>query len=304
MFDSHFIQATSAADAYTKMCTLLDEKGHPLTTRGEPTLEVLNVSCIIEDPRRRKIPIPHFNEGFILQEAYDILNENPPRVAHSKQMLEKTMGSSSNIMFFGNELRQACSRWSLKRIINCFKEDLYTRKAVLDLSNRRPVVHTPCLLYAHFIVRDGQLHLTVETRGTAVSMGFINDVYFFTMLQELMVGWLNEYYPELELGKFLYKTGSLHTYVDENGEPLWNQTLPDGWLEPPTVNLTYNEFVTNMGQLYWSVDEFMKASEHENIDAGDITTWSDITGENFCSHLFFKHWHRELYAYFQQRQCK
>ena len=99
MFDSHFIEAEGASEAYTKMCELLDTKGHPMTTRGEPTLEVLNVSCIINDTNRRKIPIPHFNEGFILQEAYDILNENPPRVAHSKQMLEKTMGNSSNIMF-------------------------------------------------------------------------------------------------------------------------------------------------------------------------------------------------------------
>lgn len=303
-FEATHIKAKSASDAYVQMCKLL-KKGKPVTARGEPTLEVMNVSCLIDNPRDRIIPISNFNEGFILQETFDILNENPPRVAHSKQMLEKTMGSSSNIMFFGNELRQACSRWSLQRIVDCFIEDLDTRKAVLDLSNRRPVVHTPCLLYAHFIVRDNELHLTVETRGTAVSMGFINDIYFFSLLQEFMLSWLNEHYPGLSLGKLLYKTCSLHTYVDEGDKPLWDQTLGEKRIMPKLIpELSYWDWVGEMGRLYWSADQYMKAKEYENIDTGDITTWKDIKNESYCRTSLFKYWNEKLYDYFKQRQDK
>ena len=305
IFEPTHIKAKSASDAYIQMCDLIDKKGKELTARGEPTKEVMNVSCLITNPKDRIIPISNFNEGFILQETYDILNSNPPRVAHSKEMLEKTMGSSSNIMFFGNELRQACSRWSLRRIVDCFKEDINTRKAVLDLSNRRPEVHTPCLLYAHFIVRDSALHLTVETRGTAVSMGFINDIYFFTLLQEFMYGWLLEYYPELKLGQFLYKTCSLHTYIGEYGLPVWSQKLQQKRTMPSNVgqyNLVYEDWVSEMGRLYWSVDEFMKATKYENIDTGDITTWSDIQDESYCHSKLFKYWNEKLYDYFKSRQ--
>ena len=176
---------------------------------------------------------------------------------------------------------------------------------MLDLSNRRPEVHTPCLLYAHFIVRDSALHLTVETRGTAVSMGFINDIYFFTLLQEFMYGWLLEYYPELKLGQFLYKTCSLHTYIGEYGLPVWNQKLLQTRTMPSNVgqyNLVYDDWVSEMGRLYWSVDEFMKATKHENIDTGDITTWSDIKDESYCHTKLFKYWNEKLYDYFKSRQ--
>ena len=308
-FDQFQIYADSASDAYTQMCGYINKLGKPVAARGEPTLEVMNVSCLIKNPRDRIIPIDNFNEGFILQETYDILNENPPRVAHSKEMLEKTMGTSSNIMFFGNELRQACSRWSLRRIVDCFVEDINTRKAVLDLSNRRPVVHTPCLLYAHFIVRDKRLHLTVETRGTAVSMGFINDIYFFTLLQEFMLGWLQEYYSELQIGHFLYKTCSLHAYVDNYNEPLWNQNFKKEMLRTmPQLSgqytLNYEKWLSEMGKLYWAVDEFMKAKQYENIDKGDITTWSDIKEKSFCTTELFKYWNKKLYDYFKSRQNK
>ena len=87
--------------------------------------EVLNTAVLIKNPKDRVIPILKFNENFILQEAYDILNENQPRVMHSKEMLEKTMGNSKNIMFFGNEMRQAFSRWSLHRIKTLFENDKF-----------------------------------------------------------------------------------------------------------------------------------------------------------------------------------
>jgi hypothetical protein len=293
-----YAEFDSASQAYTWMSNLITEKGELVITRGEQTREVLNTAVLIKNPKDRVIPILKFNENFILQEAYDILNENQPRVMHSKEMLEKTMGSSKNIMFFGNEMRQAFSRWSLHRIKTLFENDKYTRKAILDLGNRRPVVHAPCLIYAHFIIRDNKLHMSAETRGTEVSMGFVNDVYFFTVIQEILYGWLLETYPDLELGTFLYKTTSLHYFVDKYGGPLWSNHLLDRGVEMPSDidKLRYTDFIKEMGLLYYYVDQYMKAQEVENVDAGVITTYKDVLQpriEDFKS-LFFYNWARTL----------
>ena len=140
-------EVDNAADAYKWFCSIIEEEGEYITSRGERTKEVLNAAVLINDIRDRVIPISNFNKRFILQETFDILNENQPRVMHSKEMLEKTMGNSSNIMFFGNEMRQAFSRWSLHRIKTLFEKDKYTRKAILDLGKstqaRKPTVR-PC----------------------------------------------------------------------------------------------------------------------------------------------------------------
>lgn len=293
-----YVEANSAKEAYTKLCKLIDDKGHYIEARNEPTKEILNAAVLIKNPRNRIIPIERFRHDFILQESFDILNENPPRVYHSKEMLEKTMGNSENIMFFGNEMRQAFSRWSLLKILDYFKEDKNTRKAILDLGTRRPVVHNPCLIYAHFLIRDNKLHLSSETRGTAISMGFTSDVFFFTLIQEIMLGWLREYYPELEMGDFLYKTGSLHYYCDEEGKPLWSQEMSK--VIPMTdkpFDLNHAEYVREMGALYYYVDQYMKAHPEENVDEGKISTISDCKAPdiNLFTTEFFHSWAYKIY---------
>ena len=290
-------EVDGAAEAYQWFCKLINEQGEYVTSRGERTKEVLNASVLIKNIRDRVIPISNFNERFILQETYDILNENQPRVMHSREMLEKTMGNSTNIMFFGNEMRQAFSRWSLLRIKTLFEKDKYTRKAILDLGNRRPVVHAPCMIYAHFIIRDNALHMLAETRGTEVSMGFVNDIYFYTIIQELMYNWLLETYPDLELGTFMYKTTSLHYFTNDEGGPLWPQEFTTEYRSGLFItNMSYIKYIKEMGMLYHYVDAFMKAREKEDIDGGIISTYRDLKYpdiEHFES-PFFCNWARIL----------
>ena len=170
------------------------------------------------------------------------------------------------------------------------------------------------MIYAHFIIRDDKLYMTAETRGTAVSMGFINDIFFLTLMQEILLGWIQEYYPEVEMGTFLYKTVSLHTYVNEiqehrrisrNGKyvPTWDQTFISAKeaehpiSKCPPINLTYNEFVEEMGILYHYVDTYMKATPHDDIDSGNYITYDDCQApdENLFKTSFFLEWAKELY---------
>jgi len=301
--------AENASDAYVQLTKALSDSGDIIESRGENTLELLNVSVEIKNPKHRIIPISQLKLPFILQETFDILNSNDPRVIHSKQMLEKTMGNAEDPMFFGNELRQAFSRWSFKKVLDRFIKDKNTRKAVLDLGNRRNTKHTPCMIFAHFIIRNNKLYMTAETRGTAVSMGFINDIFFLTLMQEILLGWIKEYYPEVEMGSFLYKTVSLHTYVntssDSSYSPVWSQDIliePDFHedefpIAMKDVNLTYNEFIKEMGVLYHYVDTYMKAGTNDDIDNGVYITYQDLMepDRSLFNSEFMYQWAHVLY---------
>jgi len=306
-------KAENAQDAYRQLTDALNKEGIPLESRREMTLELLNVAVEIENPRDRIVPIEQFKHDFILQETYDILNSNDPRVIHSKQMLEKTMGDSNDPMFFGNELRQAFSRWSFKKILDRFIKDKNTRKAILSLGNRRNTKHTPCMIYAHFIIREDKLYMTAETRGTAVSMGFINDIYFLTLMQEILLGWIQEYYPEVEMGTFLYKTVSLHEYVDEivteNEDdikyiPIWNQEFKVLNIIEVPFKLSYSEYIKEMGILYHYIDMYMKAKDQDNLDAGDYITYDDIENpdKNLFQTEFFYRWAHTQYIKTQNQR--
>lgn len=290
----------NATEAYKTLTNLLNNEGHIIESRNELTKEILNVSVEIENPRHRIIPINKFRLPFILQETFDILNSNDPRVIHSREMLEKTMGNSDDPMFFGNELRQAFSRWSLRKLLDRFIKDKNTRKAILDLGNRRNTKHTPCMIYAHFIIRNNKLYMTAETRGTAISMGFINDIFFLTLMQEILLGLIQEHYPEVEMGTFLYKTVSLHMYVKEDGDtPTWDQSI---LIEPEfhdveypisnaSINLNYKEYLQDMGLLYHYVDSAMKATESDDIDGGNYITYEDLQlpiRDYFNSEFFYQ----------------
>jgi len=299
MFTPELIKAKSAHDAWEQLYASIKKNGKLVEARGELTKEILNPVVEITNPYDRITRSRSFDLPFILQEAFDILNENQPRSLHSKEMLEKTMGTSNNIMFFGNEMRQACSKWSLVKLKNVLEADKNTRKAILDLGSRRPAVHYPCLIYFHLIIRENKLCASLETRSTSLFFGLPNDIFFFTLLQQLMLGWLKETYPELEMGTFLYKTTSCHYYCDKAGNPFANSGTHDNeylYFDSKKCDLSYKDYIAEMGRLYFYVDQIFKAQPLEDIDAGVITTNNDVLYplRDMFQSSFFYSWANEL----------
>ncbi len=292
-----YAEVDNARDAYKFLTNLINKEGELISARNEPTKEVLNTAVLIKNPRDRFITVPSLNLPFIYQELFDIFNENQPRVIHSREMVKKTMGFDNNIMFFGNENRSGNSRWSLLKIRDVLRDDKNSRKAVISYGSRRPKVHYPCLIYCHFIIRDDKLHLTIETRATEASVAWPNDVILFTTIQEMMLGWLREFYPELEMGHLLFKTVSMHYFCDALGKPAWSQKLNEYDYKEMKFDLTHSEWVRENGSLYHYVDEYMKAGPVEDIDNGIITTYKDIyepEPKYFKTEYFYK-WALILY---------
>jgi hypothetical protein len=115
------------------------------------------------------------------------------------------------------------------------------------------------------------------------------------------------------MGTFLYKTVSLHEYIEKPEgrgsilpyEYVWNQSIlidPEYHIEefPITyreINLNYKQFIQDMGVLYHYVDTYMKASEFDDIDSGKYIKYSDCMqpDPNLFNSPFFYEWANILY---------
>ena len=106
------------------------------------------------------------------------------------------------------------SQWD--STISLLKKDKDTRQAIMNIhipSDRHAGnADVPCTLSLHFFIREEKLHLIVNMRSNDVILGFTNDVFQFTMLQECLMMELRSTYPELEIGHYFHNAGSMHIY--------------------------------------------------------------------------------------------
>lgn len=101
-------------------------------------------------------------------------------------------------------------------IIDTLSKDKDSRQAVVNINNiyhkAHPTKDFPCTTAMQFMIRDNKLHLTVTMRSTDLVLGYCNDVFQFTMFQEMVYNELQNVYPELEIGEYTLFTTSLHIY--------------------------------------------------------------------------------------------
>ena len=100
--------------------------------------------------------------------------------------------------------------------VNILKKDKDSRQAIMNI-HRPSDRHAgnkdvACTLTLQWLIRENKLHLIVNMRSNDIVLGFTNDVFQFTMLQECMAVQLRETYPDLELGCYYHNAGSMHVY--------------------------------------------------------------------------------------------
>lgn len=106
------------------------------------------------------------------------------------------------------------SQWN--STIALLTKDKDSRQAIMNI-HRPSDRHegnkdVPCTLSLQFFIRENKLHVIVNMRSNDIILGFTNDVFQFTMLQEAMLLELKKVYPELELGAYYHNAGSMHVY--------------------------------------------------------------------------------------------
>lgn len=222
----------------------LMQYGLTSSPRGSETKELINYNITLVDPRNRVITFPERKTStrYLLGEFiwyltgsndvagilpfakfWDSLRNSGNEAGYAKD----TINSNYGTRFFGLSNLPALTRkqsslspgvklnqW--KETLDILSNDKDSRQAVMNIhvpSDRHDGnKDVPCTLTLQWFIRAGRLHLIVNMRSNDVILGFTNDVFQFTMLQEAMLVQLREVYPELQLGHYYHNAGSMHIY--------------------------------------------------------------------------------------------
>lgn len=106
------------------------------------------------------------------------------------------------------------SQWNA--LVDILKADKDSRQAIINIhkpDDRHPGnKDVACTLTLQFLIREDRLFMITNMRSNDIILGFTNDVFQFTMLQEALVLELRATYPDLKLGHYYHNAGSMHIY--------------------------------------------------------------------------------------------
>lgn len=204
-------------DALLELLSGLLRFGDRVAPRGLGTTELLGYSFRLSNPRARRIGLRarQWKESLAVGEfcwhvsqsdSLDFIAYYTPTWGQFSEDGERIASSCYGKRIFAGGDR---SQWARAKAALAF--DAATRRAVLtlvdtegDLAAARDIA---CVTSMQFLIRDGQLNCITTMRSCDVIWGLSYDVYFCTMLQELMAAQLG-----VELGWYQHICGSLHLY--------------------------------------------------------------------------------------------
>lgn len=193
--------------------------GDEAAPRGMRTRETLGYRFRLENPRARWVhnPVREWSSSFAIGELcwhlsgsddVDFVAYYAPQWREYSDDGERIWGSCYGRKIF-EEPHPDEPQWDqVKRLL---QRDIDSRRAVLTLAkpDAHPVARKdlPCISSIQFIVRDQRLHCFGVMRSNDVIWGLSYDVFFMTMLQEVLAREL-----DLALGWYEHYAASLHVY--------------------------------------------------------------------------------------------
>ena len=206
------LSATSVDDLFAVACAAVLERGQNVAPRGLRTREVLGAWLCLTEPRRRVLTIPPrvINPAFAAAEAVWILSgSDEPWIYEFNGKLIDYTDHGRLQGAYGPRFRRWVTRPGrldpgthplvepvdqLRHVVTVLEQDPDSRQAVVQLFDpaRDHQGHrdVPCTLGWRFYLRQGRLHLHTTMRSQDLWLGFPYDVFTFTVLHELVAGWL------------------------------------------------------------------------------------------------------------------
>lgn len=192
--------------------------------RGEKVKEIINYSIVVDDPRNRVITFAERKTSmkYLLGEFIWYLSGSPN--VQDINMYSKfwdaiakedgTVNSNYGTRIFGHSKLYPFNQWNKAKEL--LHKDKDSRQAIIRINHADDYTYVnhdvPCTLTLQFFIRNNALQLVVNMRSNDIWRGYCNDQFQFTMLQELMMLELREFYPDLQLGKYYHNAASMHIY--------------------------------------------------------------------------------------------
>lgn len=220
--------AGQTADAVWKAAAalLLDpEQAAPQTSRAGDTNEALHVLIELQEPSQRWISSrsPAMNPAFALVEAFWIASgrRDSKIPLYWNRTLSKYCGPGESYHgAYGHRIRHHLGIDQLDRAYSALRNNPDSRQCVLQIwdsavdlpsADGSPVDQDiPCNLLSIPKVRNGKLEWMQVIRSNDLFLGLPHNIVQFTMLQEMLSGWLG-----LTAGSYHQLSDSLHVYAKD-----------------------------------------------------------------------------------------
>lgn len=224
----HF-EATTADVVWQEAASeLIEHPEYESESRTGVTYEILRCVLTIKDPRQRWLlsRYPPYNPAFGLVEfIWIITGNNESRVLNYwNPGLPKYSGADDAYYgAYGFRLRHEFGIDQIKRAYQILSSAPETRQVILQIwgpeldlpaANGKPVSNDiPCNVMSLLKMRNGHLYWSQIMRSNDIMRGLPYNIIQFTMLQEVMAGWLGS-----RLGDYFHLSDSLHLYKSELSE--------------------------------------------------------------------------------------
>lgn len=195
--------------------------GHPVAPRGMGCLEVEGRVIRLANPRARLISAAarRWSLPYAVGEFCWHLSgsDSLEQISYYSRRWRELVDGDPHVhgSCYGRKLFHSVAgrpnQWEAIR--NLLRVDPDSRRAVLSIFTPDDVVDAagspdvPCCSTLQFLLRDGRLNLIATMRSNDLFIGFGYDIFFFTMLQELMACELG-----VDVGWYQHSAGSLHLY--------------------------------------------------------------------------------------------
>ena len=203
-------------DAFLNLLQDVFTNGETVSARGSEQKELLFCNFTIENPEDLDITSSarKFSTDYATAEWLWYLSANPKvnnigKLAKIWQLIQDEKGEAESN--YGCYLRP---QWDW--VISELMSDRDTRRATIVINQPhhkgKNKSDYPCTHYLHFFIRNDKLHMGVNMRSNDIIFGLCNDVFTFSLFQQLMLNELNSRGANVQLGTYNHHAGSLHLY--------------------------------------------------------------------------------------------
>ena len=211
-------------EAYIDTLRSVVKYGDVVSPRSNETRELMGYGFLLANPFNRFVDIPPRKPSYRLASAEmvwhwrksNVLKDLTFYAPHMSRFSDDglTINSAYGRRMWGKYGRYI-NQWN-----NCkykLLSDKDTRQAyivIADDSDIDQAVSPPCTNLFQFLIRNNKLNMFTYMRSNDAFRGLLYDVFHFTVFQEQMLLELQKGYPELEMGRYVHRAGSMHVYED------------------------------------------------------------------------------------------
>ena len=202
-----------ADDVWLGLLDKINRYGEQFAPRGQGTLEILGQQTMV-DMRWPIVTIPERKMGykFMAAEAAWILSGDNRVSTISPFSRNISNFSDDGETFFGAYGPKIMDQ--LAHVVKTLELDPDSRQAVINIwrENPPPSKDIPCSISVQFLIRNNKLHCQYTMRSSDAWLGWVYDVFNFSMLSGVVLLGLGHKFPQLELGFLTLTAGSQHLY--------------------------------------------------------------------------------------------